>query len=128
MNQKSRYKKRADATVIAVRVNLETEGFTYRKWGSLQTCKPGDWLVDNQGDTYTVDAQTFTTTYREVTPGVYRKHAEIWAEVADRDGVIRTKEGETHYKSGDYIVFNTDDPDDQYAVEKKVFEEQYEKI
>ncbi|MET0064853.1 MAG: hypothetical protein ABW076_00760 [Candidatus Thiodiazotropha sp.] len=126
MNQRSRYKKKTNVTVVAVRLNLDTEGFTYRKWGAMQTCKPGDWLVENRGDTYTVDDESFKQTYREVSPGVYLKHAEIWAEIADHDGVVRTKEGETHYKSGDYLVTNPNDPDDRYAVVKHVFEEHYE--
>ncbi len=111
---------------MAVQLNLDTEGFTYHKWGGVQTCKPGDWLVDNQGETYTIDAESFRATYRQVSPGVYAKTAEIWAEIADQDGVIRTKEGETHYKSGDYIVFNSGDADDAYAISKTFFEEQYE--
>lgn len=126
MSQRKRYKKRIDQTVTAVRVALDTDGFTYRKWGGVQTCKAGDWLVDNRGDTYTIDADTFATTYREVSPGVYVKHSEVWVEVAVRAGVIRTKEGETHYRAGDYLVYNQGRGEDGYAVSKEVFETQYE--
>ncbi len=126
MNRRIRYKKNPEVTVIAVRLDLDTKGFTYRKWGSVQSCKAGDWLVNNQGDTYTIDAESFAATYREVRPGVFLKHSEILAEIAEHDGVIYTKEGETHYKRGDYLVFNQGQWDDGYAVSKEVFEAQYE--
>jgi acetylornithine deacetylase/succinyl-diaminopimelate desuccinylase-like protein len=35
--------------------------------------KAGDWLVDNGGDVYTVDAEVFARTYREVARGAYVK-------------------------------------------------------
>jgi hypothetical protein len=126
MNQRKRYKKRAETRVTAVRLDLDTDGFTYRKWGGVQTCKPGDWVVNNQGDTYTIDADTFAETYREVSPGVYAKHGEVWVEVAERPGIIKTKEGETHYQAGDYLVYNDAAGKDGYAVEKRVFDLQYE--
>ncbi len=39
---------------------------------------------------------------------------------------MRTKEGVTHYKVGDYVVFNDPDGRDGYAVERTSFEEMYE--
>jgi len=44
------YVKREAQTVAAVQLDLDTKGFTYEKWGSTQTCKPGDWIVSNDGD------------------------------------------------------------------------------
>ena len=126
MSQRTGYKKRVDTTVIAVRLDLDTEGFTYRKWGGLQTCKPGDWLVNNQGDTYTVDGETFAKTYRQKSPGVFEKHAVVWAEVAEASGSIGTKEGETRYEKGDYLVYNDKDGTDGYAVAREEFESMYE--
>src|SRR5262249_14965503 len=49
-----RYKKKPTAFVTAVQLDLDTEGFTYNKWGGKQVCKRGDWLVDNNGGKYTV--------------------------------------------------------------------------
>src|SRR5215831_2695516 len=43
-----RYKKKPTAFVTAVQLDLDTEGFTYNKWGGKQVCKRGDWLVDKQ--------------------------------------------------------------------------------
>lgn len=112
--------------MVAVQLDLETPGFTYEKWGSTQTCKPGDWLVDNEGDVYTVDRETFEQTYRKRSPGVYVKTGEVWAEVADEAGVIETKEGSTRYEAGDYLVFNDEQGRDGYAVTAEKFESMYE--
>jgi hypothetical protein len=126
MGERKKYLKKASLYVVAVRLDLDTEGFTYQKWGGTQTCKAGDWLVDNQGDTYTVDGETFAKTYRRLSPGVYAKATPVWAEEADRAGRIRTKEGLTHYEQGDYIVFNDEDGSDGYAISRESFEEMYE--
>lgn len=126
MGRRERYRKKADAAVSAIRLDLDTEGFSYRKWGGVQRCKPGDWLVDNGGDIYTVDAATFAKTYAETSPGRYIKTSEVWVEVADKDGVIKTLEGETRYSAGDYIVFNDEEGLDGYAVTPEVFESMYE--
>ena len=124
--QRRQYRKRPDQFVIAVRVDLDTEGFAYRKWGGTQRCKRGDWLVNNQGDLYTVDGEVFERTYREVDVGRYVKTTPIWADVASHDGRIVTKEGVTHYKAGDYLVSNNADGSDAYAVTPKKFEVMYE--
>ncbi len=120
------YRKKKASRVVAVQLDLETPGFTYEKWGSTQTCKPGDWLVDNDGDVYTVDAETFSRTYRAVSPGVYEKVTPVWAEMAQEAGRIATKEGVTHYQAGDYLVYNEPDGTDGYAVEAETFEKMYE--
>src|SRR2546425_12528427 len=84
--------------------------------GSTQRCKPGDWLVNNNGDVYTVDAETFARTYQPTGPGTYVKATPVWAEVAGSAGEIRTKEGSTRYAAGDYIVSNEADGGDAYAI------------
>jgi hypothetical protein len=111
--------------VVAVQLDLDTPGFTYEKWGSTQTCKAGDWIVNNAGDTYTVDRDTFARTYRPSGPGRYVKVTPIWAEEAVAGGEVRTKEGITHYDAGDYLVFNEPDGGDPYAVTKDEFERMY---
>jgi hypothetical protein len=127
MNSRLEYVKRALQSVIAIQVDLQTSGFTYEKWGATQTCKPGDWLVNNNGDVYTVDQDTFARTYRETGPGTYVKVTPVWAEVATEPGLIRTKEGSTHYEQGDYLVYNQADGGDAYAVSKAAFERMYER-
>lgn len=126
MGELRRFRKKGGAVVTAVQVDLDTDGFSYRKWGGSQTCKPGDWIVDNQGDVYTIDRQTFEKTYRSTGPGVYAKTKAVWAEIAEADGVISTKEGVTHYQAGDYIVFNDKNRLDGYAVSAEKFEAMYE--
>jgi len=46
-----KYKKKPTSFITAVQLDLDTEGFTYNKWGGKQVCKKDDWLVNNNGDT-----------------------------------------------------------------------------
>ena len=112
--------------MIAVQLALKMNGFTYRKWGAEQRCKPGDWLVDNSGDVYTVDDEVFARTYRNVGPGKYVKVTPVWAEVADKDGSVMTKEGQSHYLAGDYLVYNNADGTDAYCISAAKFVSMYE--
>jgi hypothetical protein len=126
MAPRRRYRKKADQFVVAVKLDLDTDGFTYRKWGADQRCKPGDWLVENQGDTYTVDDAVFLKTYRRVGPGTYVKTTPVWAEKATQPGSVATKEGRSHYDPGDYLVFNNEDGTDAYCIGATKFESMYE--
>jgi len=117
-----RYIRRPDRPVAAVRLSLDTNGFVYRKWGAEQRAKPDDWIVDNDGDVYTVDAQVFARTYRQSGVGAYVKTTPVWAERALRSGSVETKEGVTHYDAGDYVVFNEADGSDGYAIPAQKFE------
>ncbi len=121
-----KYKRKATAFVTAVQLDLDTEGFVYFKWGGTQVCKRGDWIVDNNGDKYTVSQESFARTYRNVSPGVYVKVAPVWAEVAEKPGKVKTREGETSYESGDYLVYNNEDGTDSYAVAADQFIRLYE--
>jgi hypothetical protein len=120
-----RYVRRPDRPVAAVRLALETDGLIYRKWGGEQRAKAGDWIVDNEGDVYTVDADVFARTYRSTGPGAYVKTTPIWAERAQDAGSVKTKEGATRYEAGDYLVSNNSDGTDQYAIEAARFETMY---
>ena len=120
------YRRRKGNEVVAVRLDLDTAGFTYNKWGGTQRCKPGDWVVLNNGDTYTVDAETFERTYEEVGPGLFLKTTPIWARQAAKAGTIATKEGSTSYKKDDYIVANDPEGHDRYAVSADKFTKLYE--
>ena len=73
MGNRRRYRKKADQFVVAVQLDLDTDGFSYRKWGAEQRCQQGDWVVDNDGDHYTVDGEVFARTYRKLSPGIYVK-------------------------------------------------------
>lgn len=131
MANRRRYRKKAEHYIIAIQLSLNTEGFTYHKWGAEQRCKPGDWIVNNQGDTYSVDKDVFAETYRlkqADRPGIYIKTNIIWAERATEAGTVATKEGTTDYKRGDYIVSNKEDGSDDYAVNAETFESMYEPV
>ncbi len=121
-----KYRRRADTAVSAVQLDLETAGFTYQKWGDVQTASAGDWLVNNSGDIYTVERETFEQTYQMVSPGLYVKVQPVWAHVAEIDGKIQTKEGVTHYQAGDMIVFNNVERLDGYATTVEKFKSLYE--
>lgn len=125
-HRRQRYRRRPDQAVAAVQMNLETEGLRYRKWGHDQFAKPGDWLVDNGGDVYTVSAETFARTYREVGRGAFVKSTPVWAERATSGGVVTTNEGQTAYQAGDWLVSNREDGADAYAIGAAKFEVMYE--
>ena len=121
-----KYKKKSTSFITAVQLDLDTEGFVYNKWGGPQVCKRGDWLVDNDGDKYTVARESFAKTYEFVSPGVYTKSAPVWAELTDKPGKIKTSEGETAYAAGDYLVSNNPDGTDTYAISAEKFRELYD--
>ena len=125
MALRKKYKKKPTSFVTAVQLDLDTDGFTYNKWGGEQVCKRGDWLVDNNGDKYTVSQETFAKTYERISPGVYAKSTPIWAEVAEKAGKIKTIEGETAYEAGDYLVYNNQDGTDAYAISAEKFHATY---
>jgi hypothetical protein len=124
MAEPRRYRKKPDRFVTAVQLRLEIEGFRYKKWGDVQTCKAGDWIVDNEGDVYTVAGDVFERTYERRSPGVYVKVARVQAWRAEAAGSIETREGRTHYEAGDYLVEN--EAGDVWAVSAAKFEEMYE--
>ncbi len=126
MGNRRRYRKKADQFVVAVQLDLDTDGFIYRKWGAEQRCQQGDWVVDNNGDHYTVDGEVFARTYRKISPGTYVKTTPIWAEVASEPGKVITKEGASHYQAGDYLVSNNEDGTDAYCISAAKFESMYE--
>lgn len=123
--QRRRYVRRPDRPVAAVRLALDTTGLVYRKWGGRQRAKKGDWIVDNDGDVYTVDARVFARTYRRVAIGAYVKRTPVWALRATDAGRVKTKEGFTRYRPGDYLVSNHRDGSDQYAMRAKTFKNLY---
>jgi hypothetical protein len=124
--ERRRYRRRPDRPVIAIQLALDTDGLVYRKWGGEQHAKPGDWIVENDGDTYTVDANVFAQTYRPVGKGHYVKTTPVWAARVSAAGIVHTKEGATHYAAGDYLVSNDADGSDDYAVDAGTFESLYE--
>lgn len=124
---RERYRRKPDRSVIAVQLNLELTAFAYQKWGGQQHAKQGDWLVDNDGDIYTVDQNSFAKTYRCLRPGVYLKITPVWAERAAQSGAVQTREGRSHYAAGDYLVSNNQDGSDAYCMSAEKFTALYER-
>lgn len=124
---RERYRRKADQFVIAVQLNLQLNAFAYQKWGGEQHASSGDWLVDNDGDVYTIEQHSFAQTYRRLRPGVYLKTTPVWAERATQTGVVQTKEGQSHYAAGDYLVSNNPDGSDAYCVSAEKFNTLYER-
>ena len=120
------YIKKRKGLVVAVQINLDTDGLVYQKWGGKQMAKPGDWLVNNNGEIYSIDQESFAATYVMNSLGLYYfKSTPVWAEIATSDGGITTKEGVTQYKAGDYLVYNNENGTDGYAMSVEQFESMY---
>jgi hypothetical protein len=126
MSALRKYRRRDNTPVAAVQLALDTDGFSYRKWGAEQRCKPGDWLVESGDEIYTVDSRTFARTYRRVGLGVYEKVAPVWARRAESAGVIATLEGPTHHAAGDYLVYQERAARAGWAIDAQRFAELYE--
>ena len=126
MGELRKYRRIEQTEVAAVQLDLETDGFTYEKWGGTQRCRARDWLVDNQGDVYTIDAEVFAKTYEQVSHGVYKKTAPVWARQSTEPGTIGTKEGSTDYDAGDFLVYNDPEEKDGWAIEADKFRSLYE--
>lgn len=121
-----RYRKKAHQPVTAVRLDIDLVSFVYRKWGGEQRAQKGDWLVDNGGNVYTVASDSFAKTYSQVSPGVFVKTAPVYARQATESGRVKTKEGESEYRAGDYIVCNEPDGEDAYSISAESFAQMYE--
>jgi hypothetical protein len=123
---RQRYRRKPGQAVTAIRLQLELDRFTYRKWGADQCARAGDWLIEHDGEVHTVAADSFARTYRAVGPGRWLKTTPVWAEAATQDGSVATKEGRTHFKIGDWLVSNEPDGSDSYAIRADRFQQLYE--
>ncbi|SDN42619.1 hypothetical protein SAMN04489798_0276 [Pseudomonas arsenicoxydans] len=126
MSDRKRYRRKPSQPIVAVQLKLDTDGFKYHKWGGEQRCKANDWLVDNGGEVYTVDAESFARTYTALTLGTYVKTSRVWAERAVSAGRVTTNEGSTGYEAGDWLVSNGEDGSDAYSISAEKFEKLYE--
>lgn len=124
MSELTKYLRKGNQ-IPAVQLNLNLISFAYEKWGSLQSAKVGDWIVSNEGEVYTVDGDTFAATYELISPGLYKKTGSVYAKVASRSGSIDTKEGVSHFETGDILVFNNADGTDGYCMGAEKFHSMY---
>ena len=122
------YKQKDSKIVTAVQLDLDTTGFSFEKWGHTQRCQPGDWIVNSDDDCYTIADSIFRETYKKVSPGRFLKHSHIYAIKVETSGQVSTHEGVTNYKAGDYLIENSADPKDTYAIDAKKFHQLYEPV
>ncbi|MNL89012.1 hypothetical protein D3C87_2190820 [compost metagenome] len=57
---------------------------------------------------------------------MYIKSTPVWAEIAREGGSVQTKEGQSHYQAGDYVVFNDEKGLDGYCIKAERFNAMYE--
>ena len=111
-----------------MRLDLDTDGFTYRKWGGTQRCKQGDWLVNNGGDIYTIDQETFSRTYRRGRGRPVRERESGLGGASHVGGFDHDQRRIDRHEVGDFLVFNDPDGRDGYAVTAARFHELYEPV
>ncbi len=70
-------------------------------------------------------AGSFARTYQQVSRGRYVKKTPVWAELATKAGRIKTKEGATRYRKGDYLVYNDRRGRDGYSMSPAKFKAMY---
>ena len=121
-----KYRKKANQKIHAIQLDMDLISFSYHKWHDTQACKAGDWLVENNGDVYTVDQQVFADTYLQIAPATYQKITPVWARQADEAGSVETKEGRSHYQVGDYILANNSNGSDSWCMSEETFHDLYE--
>lgn len=124
------YKRKANI-VTAIQLNFEKLEFHYEKWGGSQKAKPMDWLLCNNGEAYTVDNESFMSTYVPATGviqgvGLYSKIGRVWAVKVNHSGKIRTKEGFSDYKKDDFVVYSKKGEHDGYCMSEEKFLSMYE--
>lgn len=105
-----------------------TEPKTYQAWGGTQHAKVGDWWVNNNGEEYSIDQESFAKTYTRIEADIYTKTGDVWAYVATEAGKVKTEEGFTEYEKGDYIVANNPDGTDAYANTAEYFNKAYVEV
>lgn len=117
------YKRKPGKSVVAIQLPGH---MLYKAWGDIQHAKPGDWLLQNGDEVYTVDAKSFEHTYRTEGNNLFIKTAAVWAMQTEVDGKVHTKEGYSDYKSGDMLVWNDPHSSDGYCMPQEKFFELYE--
>ena len=120
-----RFSKTMHKPVRAIQITLPDCQLHYQKWGGSQRAKTGDWIVTNGDNSYTVECSSFRDSYRCLYGDWYLKVAPVWAEQATAPGRIETREGQSSYSAGDYLVYNQPNRIDGYTVPKQEFENNY---
>lgn len=74
--------------------------------GSTMRGKPGDWLISEGDEEWTVDQRIFEESYEEVGVTKYRKASPVRARQLENSTTLETLEGTDCLSAGDWIVMN----------------------
>ena len=104
-----------------------TEKMTWQTGSeSNLTAQPGDWLVSDGVSSWTVAADVFAATYRELCNGRFTKTAVVTARQLPAKATIPTLEGPATAEAGDWVVCNPGG--DAWPVPLDEFERRYEPL
>lgn len=74
--------------------------------GSTLWGQPGDWLVETDGERWTVDGEVFQRTYEHLEADVYRKVTPVLAAKLAHPDSVESREGVVNAERGDLLVCN----------------------
>lgn len=94
--------------------------------GSNLTAQPGDWLLCDGNDNWTVAADVFRATYRNLGGDQYAKFTIVRARQLSSRTTINTLEGPSLAEPGDWLVGNPGG--DAWPVPRADFGRRYEKV
>ena len=84
---------------------------------------PGDWLVEEDGKSWSVRDDIFWAGYRHVSGSQWQRRGTVLARIAQPGETIQTLEGPTVAADGDWVVKG--DHGDQWPVPADVFAHHY---
>jgi hypothetical protein len=111
--------------VTAIQIDFDKVSFTYHKWGSDQKATSGDWIVNTNGDIFTVPREIFARSYKMIGHGQYLQTGDVWVRHTIEPGFLKTNNGKVNYKAGDYLVFNDPEGNHGIVVKPNIFTEFY---
>lgn len=91
--------------------------------GATMQAGPGDWLVEEDGKSWSVRDDIFRAGYRHVSGSQWQRRGTVLARIAQPGETIQTLEGPTVAADGDWVVKG--DHGDQWPVPADVFAHHY---
>lgn len=91
--------------------------------GATMQADPGDWLVQEDGASWSVRDDIFRSSYRHLTGSQWQRRGTVLARQAQAGEVIDTPEGPTEAADGDWVIRGNHG--DQWPVPADVFERHY---
>lgn len=91
--------------------------------GATMQAATGDWLVEEDGESWSVRDDIFRSSYRHVTGAQWQRYGSVLARTAQPGETIETPEGPTLAADGDWVVQGGHG--DQWPVPADVFAHHY---